>query len=411
MRSVAAATKEGFIQVSVESLKTNSNVVLNAYGSIHGVLKRPSGFGTNEDLDLSFVEEDVPFFQKINLANHAQTDNVGRFSFERVPAGHLQISYRLKMDGQNNGWSQIPLQTVSLNPGQNLEVNITAPERQSPNRFGGQQMPEPIRIPGQEIKGIVLLPNGNPCTSAQVALQVPRKYLALGKATLRSNQGLEEGWIVQTRPDGSFTLPMYEGAQQVIVVSDDGFAQFALDDLKQSPQVHLQAWGKIEGELRTGRHPATNVVVSLSNQQRHYSATRMNQAGNKTNSLGLISPLAPDIQPLFYDDSAFQAVTDEEGNFTITDVPPGEHSIVRWMPMGNGLRRQNSVGLVDVKPGETTHVSFGGGGRTLAGKVMMTGTNAPLNWLQTSASLHSAIARWFDKMSSAKTPEDKKALA
>ena len=27
----------------------------------------------------------------------------------------------------------------------------------------------------------------------QVALQIPSKYLALGKATLRSNQGMEEG--------------------------------------------------------------------------------------------------------------------------------------------------------------------------------------------------------------------------
>ena len=411
MRSIAAATKEGFIQVSVESLKTNSNVVLNAYGSIHGVLKRPSGFGTNEDLDLSFVEADVPIFQKINLANHAQTDNAGRFAFDHVPAGQLQISYRLKMDGKFNGWSQIPLQTVSLNPGQHMEVNITAPERQSPNRFGGQPMPEPVRIPGIEVKGIVLLPNGKPCASAQVALQIPSKYLALGKATLRSNQGMEEGWIVQTRPDGNFALPVYEGAQSVIVVSDEGFAQVSLDDLKQSPQVHLQAWGKIEGELRVGRHPATNIVVSLSNQQRNYSAARMNQAGYKTNSPGLISPPAPDMQPLFYDDSAFQAVTDEAGNFIITDVPPGEHSIVRWVPAGNGSRMQRSLGLVEVKPGETTRISFGGGGRPLAGKVMMTGTNAPLNWPQTSASLHTAIARWLEKLGNAKTPEEKKALA
>ena len=411
MRSIAAATKEGFIQVSVESLKTNSNVVLNAYGSIHGVLKRPTGLGTNEDLDLSFIEEDVPIFQKISLANHTQTDHAGRFTFDHVPAGLLQISYRLKMDGKFNGWSQIPLQTVSVNPGQNMEVNITAPERQSPNRFGGQPMPEPVRIPGIEVKGIVLLPNGKPCASAQVALQIPRKYLALGKATLRSNQGMDEGWIVKTRPDGSFTLPVYEGARSVIVVGDDGFAQVSLDDLKQSPQVHLQAWGKIDGQLRVGRHPATNIVVSLSNPQRNYTAASMDQAGYKTNKLGLIIPPAPDLQPLFYDDGAFQSMTDDQGNFTITDVPPGEHSVIRWVPAGNGSRIQRALGLVDVQPGETTRISFGGGGRALAGKVMMASTNAPLNWPQTSASLHTAIARWFDKMSNAKTPEEKTALA
>ncbi len=360
---------------------------------------------------MSFVEEDVPFFQRINLANHAQTDHAGHFSFEHVPAGQLQMSYRLKMDAQNNGWMQIPLQTVRLNPGQNLEVNIIAPERQSPNRFGGQRLPEPVRVPGIDVKGIVLLPNGNPCASAQVALQVPRKFLALGKAAFRSNQGSEEGWIVQTKSDGSFTLPMYEGAQSVIAVSDDGFANVNLHDLKKSPQVHLQAWGKIEGELRVGRHAATNAVVSLSDQQRTYSATHMNQAGYKTNSLGLISAPAPVMQPLFYDESAFQAMTDEDGHFTITDVPPGEHSIVRWVPYGNGGRTERLLGMVDVKPGETTHISFGGGGRLIAGKVMMAGTNAPLNWQQTSASLHSAIAKWFDKLNSDKTPEEKQALA
>ena len=117
------------------------------------------------------------------------------------------------------------------------------------------------------------------------------------------------------------------------------------------------------------------------------------------------------MQPLFYDDSAFQAVTDEAGNFIITDMPPGEHSIVRWVPAGNGSRMQRSLGLIKVKPGETTRISFGGGGRPLAGKVMMTGTNAPLNWPQTSASLHTAIARWLEKLGNAKTPEEKKALA
>jgi hypothetical protein len=59
------------------------------------VLHRPAGLGTNEDLDLSFVESDDQTRQRFNLANHTVTDGDGCFVFDRVPAGkpNLHISH------------------------------------------------------------------------------------------------------------------------------------------------------------------------------------------------------------------------------------------------------------------------------------------------------------------------------
>jgi hypothetical protein len=129
MYSVAAAGPDGFKVVSVDLLAANTNIVLDAYGKIKGTLKRPAGPGNAEGLDVAF---DAPYSREkgfINLQCHAVTDAQGNFEFAQVPAGKLQISYRIKMEGGNGGWMNEPLQQVVLKPEETLEVNIKAPEK------------------------------------------------------------------------------------------------------------------------------------------------------------------------------------------------------------------------------------------------------------------------------------------
>jgi uncharacterized GH25 family protein len=129
MISVAAAGPDAFKVVSVDLLAANTNIVLDAYGKIKGTLKRPAGTGSNEGLDIAF---DAPYSLQrayINLQCHAVTDAEGRFEFVHVPAGKLQISYRIKMEGANGAWRNEPLQQVVLKPEETLEVNIKAPEK------------------------------------------------------------------------------------------------------------------------------------------------------------------------------------------------------------------------------------------------------------------------------------------
>ncbi len=409
MRSIAVATSNGFNNASMSTLATNSTIVLEPYGIIKGVLKRPTGPGTNEDLDLAFVDDGASIYQRINLSNHAVTDAAGHFEFDRAPAGQLQISYRLKMNGQN-GWQNIPLQQVTLNPGQTLEVNIAAPARQMPDHFSGQPAPEPAREAGVKIEGVVLLPNGKPAAGAQVAVQVTGKYLSLGKAAFKDYNGWQDGSIVRAGPDGKFSLPMYVEAKSVIALNNDGYAQVALEDLKRSPQITLQPWGRIEGTLRLGRQPATNMQVVLS--QPPQIPTSIRTANPGTNNALIFTNSSPEkLEPPFYDFDDFQARTDGQGRFVIAYVPPGKQTIARIVPEGNGSQMHSPLGAVLVKPGDVATVQFGGGERTVTGKVVFVDSNAPKNLSQATAMLHSGETfKMIQRLQQAKTQAERMAL-
>ena len=240
MNSVLAASSNGFAVVSLNALAAHSTITLEPYGKILGTLKRASGPGTNEGLALTFAGGVAP---SINLQHWAGTDAEGRFSFDRVPPGHLQIWARRPVPGNQHAWSSEPLQEITLKPGQTLEVNIAAADRAPAGAAISHNPPQPKLVPGVQVQGVILSPNGKPAADAEVALQVEGHYLALGKAAFVSSDLREQGLLVSAGKDGRFTLPMYEGAASVIALNEDGYAQVSLEQLKSSGTIALQKWG------------------------------------------------------------------------------------------------------------------------------------------------------------------------
>ena len=409
IKSIVVAATNGFTKIAVEQLETNSAIVLQPFGTIKGVLHRPTGPGTNEDLDLSFVETDNLSRQRFSLAKQTVTDANGRFEFDRVPAGKLLISYRAKMK-QGNGWMEPPLQPVELSPGQVLAVDIKAKARETDDQSIGQAPPAPVRIAGQEIKGTVLYPDGKPAIDAQVAVKVKGKYLSLGRATFKAYDAWQDGSIVRTGPDGQFTLPMYAEAQTVIALHDRGFAQVPVAELKSSPKITLQSWGKVAGTLRLGHRADTNELVLISDSQAGARKIR-SITSSGTNNFAFTNTSPESFEPPIYDYDDFQARTDEQGHFLITYVPPGEHMLAKLVSIGNGSRMHQRLGDVVVKPGETLQVSYGGGERTVGGKALVVGTNAPADYSQARATLHSGSTfRMIEQLKQAKTQAERMAL-
>ncbi len=409
MKSIAVASSNGFTRIAVEQLKSDPHIVLQPFGIIRGALHRPNGPGTNEDLDLSFVDPDNSTRQRFNLAKHAVTDAGGHFEFDQVPAGKLLISYRVKMhDG--NGWMEPPLQPVELVPGQTLEVEIKAEARQAEDRANFQPQPAPVLLPGQEIKGTILLPDGKPAADAQVAVKVKGKYLSLGRAAFKTSDAWQDGSIVRAGADGGFTLPMYADAQTVIAVHEKGYAQVPVADLKRSPQITLQSWGKVEGSLRRGHHAATNEIVLLTDTQIRPRQIRSSKPGG-TNSFVFTNTSPELFEPVIYDYNDFQARTDEQGRFIITYVPPGERTLAQLVPMGNGSRMHQQLGNIHVQPGETIQVHYGGDERAVSGKMTVAATNAPPNFSHARATLHAGASfRMIEQLKLAKTQEERMAL-
>jgi len=379
MTTVVAATKEGFKMVSVQELATNSKVVLEAWGSIKGVLHRAEILSTNEDVDLAFQEG-----HQFNLQYHTKTDDQGRFEFDHVPPGQLQINGRNMLS--ERGWSWDPLEKITLKPGQNLQVDIRAPARdasklsvQSP---GIGSKPKLARKPGPGPSGKIMLPSGKPALDAEVALLVKGQYIAVGKGTLRAYEARQEGLVVRAGSDGRFSLPAVEDTTGLVVVHEQGYAHVPLMKLSVSPEITLEAWGQVEGILHVGRRLGTNEQVSL-------------QSGNM--ALGA-SPL------LAHED--FQARTDDAGRFVIRFVPPGEQKLTRMIPTGNGSWQGSQGTSVLVKPGVVTQVSLGGEGQTIVGKVHVAGRE--VNYQNVHASLHNELPEGFKKK---RTPEEQIAWA
>jgi hypothetical protein len=360
MQSVVVATRDGFKMLSVDALAAGSNMVLESWGGIKGVLSRPAGAGKGEDLDLAFVEE-----PRLNLNYHTVTDDGGSFEFGHVPPGKLQISSRTKVGDQS--WQNDPLQQVTITPGDILELKINASEKRKPGQFQGAMQtpkaPKPSRKPGPGPAGIVVLPDGKPAAEAEVALKVAGKYLSMGKAAFRAFQARQEGLIVNAGSDGRFTLPLEEGAETVVAVHPEGFAEVSLETLKTSPRITLQPWGNIEGILHIGRRLGTNELVLV-------------KSGGAFSGPSLLE----------YDD--FRARTDDQGRFSISFVPPGEREVVRLIPSGANSFTHGVPTPVTVKPGGITEVSLGGAGRTVLGQALAGNLATNINWPRSHAAIH-----------------------
>ena len=409
MESVVAASAQGYHRTTLAELATNASITLQPFGRISGTLHWPAGPGTNEDLDLVFADDTTPTKRHIILQNHVITDAAGHFDFTQVPAGQILISYRLNMNGPSaRTWRQMPLQTVTVSPGQTQVITINAPER--PVNTLDEPAPKPVAIPGATITGTVLAANGKPAAGAQVALKIKGTYLALGRATLQSSAGWNDGTITRADAAGKFTLPMYAAAESVIAVNEDGFARVSLDDLKRSPQLTLQAWGRIEGVYRIGHHFGTNQLIELSDQTARMTSIRSGRAGG-TNALVFTNTAPEPLEPLILDSSTFESTTDDRGRFVFDIVPPGEFQVNAMIPIDANSRESQLLAMVRVQPGQSLHVAAGGDERAVTGKLAFPATNPPASLANARLVLmNDEFFQVMKKFKAAKTQEERMAL-
>ena len=205
--------------------------------------------------------------------------------------------------------------------------------------------------------GVVLLPDGQPAASAEVALSSH-----LGGPILGRRQLLYRDQCVfrLTGEDGRFhfdsldavspqrgVLPGqrqygHDQARLIVAVHPQGYAERAPEKLDQSPVLRLEPWGRIEGLLRSSRGPVAQREVSI-----------------------LKRSCLPWVNSVLLSPTVFMTATDADGRFVFDDVPPGEHALGCHFP-GASLETRLTV---QVKAGETARVELGGNGANLTGKL------------------------------------------
>ncbi len=180
---------------------------------------------------------------------------------------------------------------------------------------------------------LVKLPDGAPAAGATVIMCTESaNHLAYMRLPGEFDSALCRGNLTETDARGEFTLPNPASSAMLFVAHKAGYAEVKLSRTAGIPAIVIQPWGQVEGTCRSGNRPVANRTVSLEN------------------------PVGPGSRPILQ--VHLSGITDERGHFVIQGVPPGEWKL--W-PHGACLQ---------VKAGEAAHVSLGGAGYTIVGKLL-----------------------------------------
>ena len=207
------------------------------------------------------------------------------------------------------------------------------------------------------VAGRVLTPAGRPAAGATVAMSLPHKEIVWEKGKLRGAddplpEKPGERWrrplFVKTDAEGAFRLPTELEPAAILVVHESGVRELAYDAWQKSPEIKLQAWGRIEGQILWRDKPGADLDVSLIVFRGDYGYP------------GMVSS---------YED----AKSDGEGRFTFERVLPGQVQISLPSKVdGGNITSATLNGMFQhpiVKSGEPTAVLLGGVGRRVTGKL------------------------------------------
>ena len=209
----------------------------------------------------------------------------------------------------------------------------------------------------QGIAGRVLTPAGKPAEGATVAMAIPQQQIVWEGRKLRGEDELipehpADRWrrplFVKTDQDGAFRLPTEFDPAAVLIVHVSGVKEIAYEAWQKSPEVTLDRWGAIEGQVLWQNQPGADEEISYSIHRDEYGYP------------GMIS-------------SYSQARTDKMGRFTIQRVLPGRVQLSRpfkvtGSPQITQVILEGMFQHVTVAAGDITSVVLGGQGRRVSGR-------------------------------------------
>jgi hypothetical protein len=192
----------------------------------------------------------------------------------------------------------------------------------------------------ENIRGTVLMPNGEPAVGAQVA--VGGQFLELDRTEMPPVIRTDSRFIAWTDLNGAFTLPQPTNAFQIVASHKQGFARAVGKGITTSFRLQLLPWAGVEGILRVNNHPGSNDWVYL------WTSDPLNSG------LGLRS---------------FTDQADPTGRFSIDYVPTGNYIITRIVHTNDGIRLAHPLMELTLNPGQVTQVNVGGNGTRVVGKL------------------------------------------
>lgn len=222
---------------------------------------------------------------------------------------------------------------------------------------GGQNFEFRLRQ-GGPLAGQVFQPNGQPAVDAAVGLQGDEFGPFFQPPAKLVQASLEPVNQTRTDSEGAFSLKTKIGATSILVVHESGCAVVpALPGTNLV--IQLEAWGSIEGTLYVGSAPAAGQTVVVGFPSAAYAADRPR---------------------LIFD---LRTKSDRDGQFRFERIPPGNHTVFRFISLHEGMPGPISVSQgqpVTVRPGETAQVTLGGKGRPVIGRFVLSHPLTNYDW-------------------------------
>jgi RNA polymerase sigma factor (sigma-70 family) len=225
------------------------------------------------------------------------------------------------------------------------------------------------------IRGTVLLPDGKPAAGVEVALCTANVGVMLKGTAFEPGafgnlgRGERDDYRRKTDEQGFFSFPPKPGAHTLAAVGPAGLGQIRCFDFSQPFVIKLQAWGRIEGNVRTRDNQWAGRKVTWD------------RPGNLTRWM-----------TVEYKPEGCSARSDATGKFLLEHVPPGDsRAAIDDGPEAAPILSRS----VHVNPGETVQVQVGGVGRPVKGRLVAPRGVEIRNWTKqvTLARLH---VEWAD---------------
>jgi len=272
--------------------------------------------------------------------NRLAEPNAEEFSVEIRRADFrvgMYPSYKLKLDA--DGYESLTTESMDYDEG-NQELELA------------------LNISGGVGELTVLQPDGTPAAGARLwaretsdggslFINAPGRYY--GDRLAKEQAG----------DDGRIKLPGAPKDAPVVIAHASGFLDTTIEEINRSREVRLKPFGTIEGRLLVAGKPKSGANVML-------------------NTLSWSPSLGFHL--------SYSAKTGEDGQFTFTQVPPGEFKLYRWMPhsarsgMGRPITETYQMPIT-VKAGETNRLDYASTGRAVIGQAAADKPEIAVDWL------------------------------
>lgn len=203
-------------------------------------------------------------------------------------------------------------------------------------------------------------PNGKLATDADIGLVSPGARLSMNQGGFSRQNVQTGGSLLRTGSDGTFVLQPDDSVTRVIAASQEGYAEATPTALIANPVMQLQPGGRLEVTCISGRNPVAGRLYGLE------------FAVGSTETIS-------------FDLSMSHLTTDAQGQFSVSNLPPGHHNLIRLYPFkvepnGGGWTDGDKTPF-EIQPGETTTLTLGTNDYTVTAKLQWpTGTQRQTQW-------------------------------